>query len=89
MNIDLASGYDKLRIKLEDILKITVDTRYGHHEFIVMPIRCITESAASIDFMNRVFRPYLDKFLVAFISDVLIYSKGKEDNANNHLETVL
>jgi len=86
--IDLRSGYHQLRIKLEDIPKIAFRTRYGHYKFTVMPFGPTNAPAAFMDLMNRVFRPYLDKFVVVFIDDILIYSKDREEYAE-HLRTIL
>jgi len=87
-NIDLRSGYHQLRIKPEDMPKIAFKTRYGHYEFIVMPFGLTNSPAAFMDVMNGVFRTYLDKFVVVFIDDILIYSKDKEEHTN-HLRTML
>jgi len=84
----LRSGYHQLRIKLEDISKITFRTRYGHYEFTMMPFGLTNAPAAFMDLINRIFRPYLDKFGVIFIYDILIYSKDKEEQAD-HLRTML
>jgi len=86
--IDLRSGYRQLRIKLEDFPKIAFRTRYGHYEFILMSFGLTNAHATFMDPINRVFRPYLDKFMVVFIDDILIYSKDKEEHAN-HLRAVL
>jgi len=86
--IDLRSGYRQLRIKPEDICKIAFRTRYGHYEFIVMPFGLTNTSVAFMDVMNRVFRPYLDKFVVVFIDDILIYSKDMEEYVD-HLRMLL
>jgi len=86
--IDLRSGYHQLRIKLERVPKIAFRTRYSHYECTVMPFGLTNTPAAFMDLMNRVFRPYLDKFVVVFVDDILILSKDKDEHAD-HLRTVL
>ncbi|GKD49394.1 putative reverse transcriptase domain-containing protein [Tanacetum coccineum] len=87
-NIDLRSGYHQLRVRDEDIPKTVFRTRYGHYEFQVMPFRLTNAPVVFIDLMNRVCKPYLDKFVIVFIDDILIYSKSEEEHAE-HLKLIL
>ncbi|GKC03410.1 putative reverse transcriptase domain-containing protein [Tanacetum coccineum] len=77
-----------LRIKEEDILITTFRTWYGHFEFQVMPFGLTNAHAVFMDFMNRVCKPYLDKFVIVFIDDILVYSKDEEDHGK-HLKIIL
>ena len=86
--IDLRSGYHQLWIRSDDVLKNSFQTRYGHYEFLVMSFRLANTPAAFMDLMNRVFRPFLDRFVVVFIDDILVYSKSEEEHAK-HLRFVL
>nr|GEX65846.1 putative reverse transcriptase domain-containing protein [Tanacetum cinerariifolium] len=86
--IDLQSGYHQLRVRKEDIPITSFRTRYWHYEFQVMPFGLTNAPAIFMDLMNRVCKPYLDKFMIVFIDDILIYSKNKEEHGE-YLKTIL
>ncbi|GJY18701.1 putative reverse transcriptase domain-containing protein [Tanacetum coccineum] len=80
--IDLRSGYHQLRVRDEDIPKSAFRTGYRHYEFQVMPFGLTNALAVFMDLMNCVCKPYLDKFVIMFINDILIYLYNKEEHAN-------
>ncbi|GJU59358.1 putative reverse transcriptase domain-containing protein [Tanacetum coccineum] len=81
--IDFCSDYHQLRVHEADIPKTAFRTRYGHFEFTVIPLGLTNAPAVFMDLMNQVCKPYLDKFVIGFIDDILIYSKSKEDHEKN------
>ncbi|GJT04652.1 putative reverse transcriptase domain-containing protein [Tanacetum coccineum] len=88
LKINLRSGYHQPHIREEDIPITTFQTWYGHYEFQVMPFGLTNAHAVFMDLMNRVCKSYLDKFVIMFIDDILIYSKSKEEHAE-HLKIIL
>ncbi|KAA3480486.1 DNA/RNA polymerases superfamily protein [Gossypium australe] len=86
--LDLRSGYYQLRVKESDVPKTVFMTRYGHYEFLVMPFGLKNAPAVFMDLMNQIFRPYLDRFVVVFIDDILVYSYDETQHAK-HLRIVL
>ncbi|GJZ86570.1 putative reverse transcriptase domain-containing protein [Tanacetum coccineum] len=86
--IDLRSGNHQLGVREEDIPKTAFRTRYGHYEFQVMPFGLTNAPAIFMDLMNRVCKAYLDRFVIVFIDDILIYSKSRKEHAE-HLKLIL
>ncbi|XP_017412929.1 uncharacterized protein LOC108324495 [Vigna angularis] len=86
--IDLRSGYHQILVKLDDVQKTVFRSRYGHYEYVVISFGVTNASAIFMDYMNRIFRSCLDKFVVVFIDDILIYSKNREEHAE-HLRIAL
>nr|GEW51656.1 reverse transcriptase domain-containing protein [Tanacetum cinerariifolium] len=81
-------SYYQLRVRDEDIPKTAFRTRYGHYEFQVMPFGLTNAPIVFMDLMNHMCKPYLDKFVIVLIDDILIYSRNKEEHAN-HLKIIL
>jgi len=86
--IDLRFGCHRILVKPEDVQKTTFRSRYEHYEYVVMPFGVTNAPTVFMDYMNRIFRPYLDKFVGVFIDDILIYSQTREEHAG-HLRIVL
>jgi len=86
--IDLRTGYHQLKIRATDIPKIAFTTRYGLYEYTVMSFGLTNAPAYFMNLMNKVFMEFLDKFVVVFIDDILIYSKSEEEHAT-HLRLIL
>ncbi|XP_016752751.2 uncharacterized protein [Gossypium hirsutum] len=84
----MRSGYHQLRFKEADVYKTAFRTRYSHYEFLVMPFVLTNAPIAFMDLMNRVFQLYLDRLVVVFIDDILVYSRN-DDEHNEHLRVVL
>ena len=86
--IDLSSRYHQSKIRKEDVPKMAFKMRYGHYEFLVMSFGLTNYPVVFMDLMNKVFRPYLDQFIMVFIDDILIYSKTHAEH-EEHLKIVL
>ncbi|XP_070049357.1 uncharacterized protein [Nicotiana tomentosiformis] len=86
--IDLRSGYHQLKIQDSDVSNTAFRTRYGNYEFLVMSFRLANALTSFIVLMNRVFRQYIDSFVIVFIDDILIYSRSKEEH-EQHMSVVI
>jgi len=86
--IDLRLGYHQIIVKDEDMQKTAFRTRYRHYKYLVMPFGVTNAPGVFMEYMNRIFHAYLDRFVVVFIDDILIYSKSEEEHAE-HLKIVL
>ncbi|GKB10723.1 putative reverse transcriptase domain-containing protein [Tanacetum coccineum] len=86
--IDLRSGYHQLRVQEEDIPKTAFRNRYGHYEFQVMSFGLTNAPTVFMDLMNRVCKSYLDRFVIVFIDDILIYSKRRKEH-EGHLKSIM
>jgi hypothetical protein len=86
--IDPRSRYHRVRINEEEIHKTTFRTRYGHYEFVVVPFGLTNKPSAFIYLMNDIFKNYLDKFVIVFLDEIIVYSKFEEEH-EHHLRLVL
>ena len=76
--IDLRPGYHQIQVKAEDISKTAFRTRHGNYEYSMMTFGVSNAPGVFMEYMNKIFHPYLDQFLVVFIDNILVYSKSDE-----------
>ena len=79
-SIDLLSGYWQLRVAKRDIPKTAFNTRYGKYNFLVMPFELMNASAIFQTLMNSILRPYIDKCVLVYLDDILVYSNLEEEH---------
>lgn len=81
--INLRSDYHQIRVKSEDILKTAFMTHYGHYEYLVMSFDVSNALGVFMKYMNKIFHPYLNQFILVFMDDILVYSKSDEEHARH------
>ena len=81
--IDLRSGYHQILVKADDVKKMAFRSQYGHYEYMVMPFGVTNAPTVFMDYMNRMFQPFIDKFVVIFIDDILIYSRTQKEHVEH------
>ena len=86
--IDIRSSYHQLRVQENDVSKAAFRTRYSHYEFLVMPFGWTNAPTAFMDLMNRLFSPYLDKFVIIFIDEILVYSGRSRGTCKASLDNI-
>ena len=87
--IDLRTGYHQLRVRKEDVPRTAFRTRYGHYEFLVMSFGLTNAPAAFMDLMNRVFRTFLDRFVIVFIDDIMVYSRSEQEQTEHLVQKLV
>ena len=86
--IDLHLAYHQIQVKSSDTPKTAFKTRYGHYKFLMMLFRVMNAPAIFMGYMNQIFQPFLDQFVVIFINDILIHSYTQQKH-EEHLRIVL